>query len=191
MYLKEIKRVVNEEPVYTTQYFLKTHRAVEGFLARIIFIGLRMKGIKYDQSQKIVRYTFLKVRDSLKKGIELLDGKKSFLIKESKPIDECYDLFLKFSVPYRNKIEHAVIPDIKDEKILKLCININLKFLRSLEQFLQSNFNNSVFDEPKKWGAKRSSRDFTDDEIKIMKLGIKTQEPIKYQEAIERFKKIK
>lgn len=191
MYLKEIKAIIDNEPEFSTDYFLKTHRSLEGYFNRLIFIGLRINVIKYADSQKIIRNTFLNVHNSLEKGLCLLEKKQGAIIFNSPTIKSAYKLFLDFSVRYRNKIEHAVLAEIRDELTLETCINTNIYLLREIEYMLNKTFQKSAFDKPTLWGAKKSFKNITDQDVKSLKLGSEAKEPIKSSNAFEEFKKIK
>ena len=120
MYLKTIKELAYKRYTeYSDSDIKESECAVEAYFNRLIFIGLRLQGVKYKQCQEIIKNTFIHEKESLKKHL-----------------------------------------------------------------------NHSAFDQPKERGAKNSQRDFTEDEIKRFKLGKEAKNPIKYEEAKQKFDSI-
>ena len=190
MDLKYIRSIINDPPETTTDYFMKSYRTCESYFNRILFIGLRLKGIKYSQAEGILRTTFIPIRDSLGKGLQLIDDKKSEQILKQKAVQDAYRLFLSFSSPYRNLVSHGVFTEINDKRTLELLVKTNVKLLKELEHELGRVFNHSAFDKPKDWGAKKSNRVYTENEIRELKLGYDAKEPISTNEAEKRYNNI-
>lgn len=187
MYLKTIKEIAYKRYAkYSDNDIKETECAVEAYFNRLILIGLRLKGVKYEQCQEIIKNTFIHEKDSLKNGLKLICKEQLKDIYSSK-IEKLKELFESFSVVYRNKLVHGAISGVHDKKIAELCVKINKALIQELEKSLNKHLNHSAFDQPKKWGAKNSQRDFTDDEISEFKLGGKTAAPIKYEEAKKEF----
>lgn len=183
MDLKHIKTMINNPPEFNTDYFMRSYRTCESYFKRIVFIGLRLKGVQYNQAERIIRTTFMPVRDILRKGLELLDKNKSEQIIEKAAVQNSFNLFLKFSVPYRNLVSHGVLTEIDDQKTLRLLIELNIKMIKEIEHEVGKTFNRSILDEPKKWGARKSNKIFAEDEIRALKLGHDAREPIAIAEA--------
>ena len=190
MYLKTIKELAYKRYTeYSDSDIKESECAVEAYFNRLIFIGLRLQGVKYKQCQEIIKNTFIHEKESLKNGLKLICAEKHEALYSTK-IDELKDLFEMFSVVYRNKLVHGAISGVHDKKIAELCVKINKVLIQELEKSLKKQLNHSAFDQPKKWGAKTSQRDFTEDEIKRFKLGKEAKNPIKYEEAKQKFDSI-
>ena len=187
MDLKLIKVIIHSPPEINTFYFMKSYRTCESYFNRIVFIGLRLKGIQYNQAEKIIRTTYIPVRDALRKGLDLLDAKKSVQIIQKEAVQGSFNLFLNFSVPYRNLVSHGVISEINDHKTLEVLIELNIKMIKEIEHEVGKTFNRSFLDEPKKWGARKSNRIFSENEIKQLKIGHGAREPISTGEAEKLF----
>jgi len=190
MDLKLIKAILYSPPEITTYYFMKSYRACESYFNRIVFIGLRLKGIQYSQAEKIIRTTFMPIRDSLRKGLSLIDEQKGKKIIQQEAVQNSFNLFLGFSAPYRNLVSHGVLTEISDQRTLELLIELNIKMLKEIEHEIGKTFNLSILDEPQKWGARKSKKVFTENEINELKLGHDAREPISIGEAERLYKEI-
>ncbi len=183
MDLKYIKAMIYDPPETNTDYFMKSYRTCESYFNRIVFIGLRLKGVQYGQAVKIIRTTYMPVKVSLRKGLDLIDTKKSEGIVQKEAVRDSFNLFIGFSVPHRNLVSHGVLTEINERKTLGLLIELNIKMLKEIEFEIGRTFNHSVLDPPKKWGAGKSNKVFTENEIKGLELGHDAREPISTGEA--------
>ncbi len=187
MYIKDIQEIVTSPlgAEIKTEEFIKTHRAVEGYLKRLLLIGLRLKGMKYKQAQKTISNTFLKNVDLSHKCVQLIDSAKSKTFWTAHAdLKILRNLFLEFSSIYRNKVEHAVIAEIRDEQLLKLLMYVNISFLSAFEKVLKAEFDKSAFSPPTEWGARRSTKTFSETEIAQLRLGSQTRPPKNPDEVI-------
>jgi len=181
----------------TTDDFIKIHKGFEGYIRRLLLIGLRINGVKYETSQNVITMLFVRSnRELIKTTIKLITkGAKSLDDFETHNLDlkELLGLFFDFTTIYRNKIFHGIDENINDVTILRHCYFID-KFL--IEEFeLTLNFLNykSAFDKPSEWGATRTtSNDTIEQVINQLNLGKidkkKPKDIVSVQNAIARTK---
>lgn len=184
MYISKVIELISEyQYQLVDSEIVLTEQAVETYFMRLILIGLRLKGVSYKQAQEIIMNKFVKTDTALDVALNLIDNRKAPIVLEKESIKTISSLFMKFSRPYRNKLEHSGVGGITDTEIIRTCININTAFIREMDYQITSEMGHSAFVEPKEWGARRSGRIFTDTEIDNLKLGGKACRPIKKEEA--------
>ena len=70
MYLKTIKELAYKRYTeYSDSDIKESECAVEAYFNRLILIGLRLEGVKYEQCQEIIKNTFIHEKESLKKHL--------------------------------------------------------------------------------------------------------------------------
>ena len=73
--IKQLKSVLSSTKRNNNSVdFFTIHRYVEGYLKRVFLIGLRLNGVQYENSVKIVDVTYLNTRVLIQKVLMLLDG---------------------------------------------------------------------------------------------------------------------
>ncbi len=191
MRLNYIRRIIEDSPEPTIDYFLKTHRAIEGYSNRIVFIALRLHGLKYEQARKVINSRYLRVIGTLKNALIKIDKEKGKQLLSKSSINESISLYLTFTSRYRNMFMHNILSDQNYDQLLPLLLRINVNFLRELEYYVKEIFDHSAFDDPRKWGAKKSSRIFSEEEIDFLDLGSGVKAPLDLEEAKRRAEQIK
>jgi len=81
------------------------------------------------------------------------------------------ELFLKFTVPYRNRLAHGTIEELTDQELVEWLCHINRSFFEEFEKMLKSEFGQSAFYEPGAWGAKRGISEEIEGTVKKLRLG--------------------
>ncbi|ADY14188.1 hypothetical protein [Sphaerochaeta globosa] len=156
MYLRTIKKLIEPNNIeYTNAFFMDCHIACEAYFSRLMFIGLRMNGVSYKQAMEATKESFLHIHDTLEKALVLINKEKGPMVFKEENLKTGLQLFVDCSAGYRNKLQHGAIEEINDLNVLKLIIDINLSLIREIEFYLMKYFNQSAFDSPGKWGAKR------------------------------------
>lgn len=181
----KIREILNPSKMeYTNQIFFKTHTHLEAYIKRVLLVALRLKGVKYENSVKIVESTYLNTAHLIDKVLVLLDTKscsqKDALnnLKLKYPdFFTCHDLVLNFSAVYRNRLAHGTISELKDPELLKLLCQTNYAFFQSFEDLLKQEYFHSALEKPKDWGAKRGNNEAIETTIKNLKLGSIVKEP--------------
>jgi hypothetical protein len=180
--LQNLKSLISSNPQnVTTEDFIKIHKGVEGYIRRLLFIGLRLNCVKYNTSLEVIKMSYLNNRDLLTKTIELISNKTKTLTDfENMNYDfkELINLFFGFTAIYRNRILHGVDENIHDQTVLKHCYYIDKYIIVEFEDTLKSLDYKSAFDKPKDWGAKTIvSNETFNKVIKRLKLGRLTKSP--------------
>ena len=147
VYLKKIKEKMGPVTELSVSSFIDRHRYAEGYLRRLLLIGLRLNAVQYKQAQKIIEFTFLNTPALIEKLFDLISH-QTFIFKEAKTKYPDFaisaGLFLKFTSPYRNWLVHGVYDTVHDRvhyRFVKACPRENrawddiprLSFPRSLE----------------------------------------------------------
>lgn len=182
IHLNNLKKLILTYPQNpNTDDFIKIHKGVEGYIRRLLFVGLRINGVKYETSLEVINMSYLNNRELLKKTIELLTkNTKTLTDFESKNNDfkELENLFFDFTSIYRNRVIHGIFEKISDQIVLKHCYYIDMYFIIEFESTLKSLGYKSAFDQPNVWGALRSTSSETFDHvIKRLKLGRLSKKP--------------
>lgn len=162
----------------TSEDFFKTHRYLEGYIKRVFLIGLRLQGVQYDNSVKIVDGTYLHTGALIEKVLHVLScnagTQRDTILKLNAAHADFFklkELFLKFTAPYRNRLAHGTIEELKDQELVDWLCHINRAFFKEFEKMLQSEFGQSAFDEPGAWGAKRGIAEAIEVTVKKLDLG--------------------
>ncbi|BCV61571.1 hypothetical protein TUM17386_12420 [Shewanella algae] len=104
----------------------------------MLLVALRLKGVKYDNSVKIVESTYINTANLIDKVLALLDTQsrsQNDVLNDLKlkypHFFTCKDLVLTFSSVYRNRLAHGTISELKDPELLKLLCQTNYAFFFS------------------------------------------------------------
>lgn len=184
--IKQIKSVLSSNKcTNTSDDFFNSHRYIEGYIKRVYLIGLRLKGVQYKNSVKIIEGTYIPTASLIDKVLFLLnenDGKQQQYISSLKishpEFFQMNDLVSKFTAPYRNRLAHGTIEELKDQELVNWLCHINRSFFKLFEILLIKEFGHSAFDEPRKWGAKRGVPEKIEDTVNNLKLGNIVTEPM-------------
>lgn len=157
--LSNLKTLIANKPVNpTTDDFIKIHKGVEGYFRRLIFIGLRINGVKYQKCQEVIALSYLTNRPLVTKAIDLITGHKKTISdfeKSNQDFKVFLNLFFTFTSVYRNRIVHGVDEKIYDQTILKYCYYIDNYLIDEFEDTFKKLRFPSAFDCPRDWSAKR------------------------------------
>ena len=132
--------------------FLSIHAGTEAALRRLLFIGLRLNGVRYAETNNwIFHHDKTPNKDSRKGSYIYLFNKlytiKSFewqdLLNNSNELNECWELWNEFSKVIRNHISHSV-RNYADEW-LEVGIMIDKGFLFHLDSSVTKYFIHSPF----------------------------------------------
>lgn len=163
---------------YDSTDFFNLHRYLEAYLKRILLIALRINKVKYKESQKIVESTYLNTASLIEKVLFLLDpseNKQNVVIhnlqSRHKSFFILYELLIKFSSKYRNRLAHGTIEELKDKELINLLCHVNKSFFEEFENILQIEHGHSAFEQPKEWGAVRGADENISDTAKRLNLG--------------------
>lgn len=152
--LAECRSVLSSIEI-SDNYFLKQHFYMEGYLKRLLFIGLRLNSVQYKMAQDVIAA----YHEPLEKMIERAWSLSGFDYKHDVSNYGNYKsleiYFVKFTAKYRNYRVHGVYDKIKDDELLELLITINFRYFNICNSYINSKGRPSVFNEPKDWGAKK------------------------------------
>lgn len=179
----------------TTDDFIKIHKSFEGYIRRLLLIGLRLNGVKYETSVEVIDMSYLNNRDLIRITIELITrGTKSlnYFENHNPDLKVLLELFFDFTTIYRNRVIHGVDERINDPTILRHCYFIDKFLIEEFESTLISLKYKSAFDKPTEWGATRITSDENINQvIARLKIGRLTKVPkgiVSVQNAIAKTK---
>jgi hypothetical protein len=181
-----LKEVFTKPPsVLDSDYFFKTCVHLEGYVKRVMFIGLRLRGVQYSNGEKVVDSTYIQTANLIEKVLWLIDksGSKQgdvvgklkikhhdfFIIKET---------VLKFSAPYRNRLAHGTIAKLHDQEMIDYLCHVTTSFIDAFELLLKSEHGQSAYDKPGDWGAIQGKPELLESTVKRLKLGSLVKEPL-------------
>ncbi len=168
MILSELKKIIeNPETLpIVSGSIVTTEMAVERYFNRLYLIALRLKGLNYNQATEVVKGQLNEVNQIFAVTMTTLLGEKRYeeFIRNHGSIQGMKRLFENYSVPKRNRLMHGKAGSFGD-KAIKLCIMINVNYMREVEKYLKKEFGHSVFDSPKDWGAKTIRTTLSDSEL--------------------------
>ena len=162
---KTLKAVLaSDDDENTVDRFIDLQRCMEGYFKRVLLIALRLQGAQYKASKKIAENNGLHLENLIDKALYLLhEPAVNNQVKVIRELEEKYsdfkilkDLFLKFTAVARNKYSHGAFAGFSNEQLFLLC-HVNRSFFKEFENVLSTEFGNSVFNEPKDWGAKKGA----------------------------------
>jgi hypothetical protein len=184
--LKRLKAVLlSKKQENTSEDFFISHRFIEGYIKRVFLIGLRLNGVQYNNSVKIIEGTYVNTSSLIEKVLFLLNktsGKQQQVITNLKNRNPSFflinDLVLKFTAPYRNRLAHGTIEELRDQELVNWLCHINRSFFKEFESLLLKEFGHSAFENPGKWGAKRGIDDKIEVTVNKLKLGSIVSDPM-------------
>lgn len=195
VFLKNIKEKMKPISQFSEILFIELHRYVEGYLRRLLLIGLRLHEVQYKQAQKIIELTFLNKRALIEKSFTLISY-GTFALKQAKKEYPRFaisaDLFFNFTSPYRNWLVHGVHDNIHDPELLECLCRSDRQFIIEFEKILRDQFHRSAFDKPGDWGAQKGKKEENIPAL-IKRLGLKKVlkgAPMSLTEAKNRLEKL-
>jgi len=151
-------RKILDDNTISCEQFLRVHCCVEELFRRLLLIGLRLKGVQYNDAVTISEIYYESMNDKfIKKVIEYCGLNYNKLIDFGN-YKTFQALFLEFAKPHRNKLVHGLALNYSDNELLELLISIDKCLIQELEAFFNQENKLSFFDPPKKWGAKRIAK---------------------------------
>ena len=190
--LSQLKTVLDANPKPSgSEDFLRLHRYLEGYIKRVMLIGLRLNRVQYENSRKIVESTYINTANLIDKVLVLLDqsGRKhkkviTGLKKTYGGFFELKDLLLKFTFVYRNRLAHGTIGELKDQNLLDYLYHVNRSFYKEFEQLLKKEYRHSAFERPRDWGAKNGIQEKIENTVKRLRLGSLVKDPMPLSQVI-------
>ncbi len=135
-------------------YFLKQHFYIEGFLKRLLFIGLRLNDVQYNMAEEVI----IAYHEPLEKMIERAWTISGFDYKNDVvkfgAFKDLEGFFVNYTAKYRNYRVHGIYDEIEDPDLLRLLTTINYRYYKICNEYISHKGKPSVFDKPIKWGAK-------------------------------------
>lgn len=162
-------------------YFLKQHFYIEGFLKRLLFIGLRLHNIQYNTAQEVI----VAYHEPLGKMIERAWTISGFDYRDVIEFGIYKDLegfFVNYTAKYRNYRVHGIYDEIKDLDLLRLLTTINYRYYKTCNEYILYKGKPSVFDKPTTWGAKIGKQETIPEIYARLLKGVK-QKDTKYSRA--------
>lgn len=187
----QLKNVLSSNSASSNgRFFFQTHIHLEGYVKRVMLIGLRLHGVRYDNAIKVVDSTFINTANLIEKVLFLINqsGKNQAQILNSLKarFPEFFvlkDVVLNFSAIYRNRLAHGTISELKDQEMIDLLCHVNQSFFKSFEELLNSEYGRSAFDKPSDWGAVPGSMETIEKTVTRLKLGTLVKKPLVLNEV--------
>lgn len=195
---KHLRQImVRKDSKYTSHDFLNIHRYTEAYIKRVLFIGLRLNGVRYKESENIINATFIPTAGLIEKSLVLLsksDERHSEVIKKLRlqysAFFDLSDLLVKFSSKYRNWLAHGLIDELKDEELIDYLCYVNRVFVKLFEEFLKAEYGHSAFEKPSEWGATNGFKERIEDTAKRLSLGKVLNKPLTIEVVKKRLENI-
>jgi hypothetical protein len=151
-------RKILEKTELSDGYFLRLHRCVEAVLKRLLFIGLRCRGLCRVPAETIAETCRCRAGfGGYPAEVFTLCGIDYGALTRFCSYAVLEDLFLNYSAPCRDRRVHGASPAYTDLETLGLLVDIDKAFVKELQFFLNQNGYPSLFDPPGKWGARRGN----------------------------------
>lgn len=173
---------------YISSEFFDIHRYTEAYIKRILFIGLRLNSVKYEESTIIVKRTYLNTANLIEKVLFMIDqtddNQRKVIDRLKQKYEDFFilkDLLLEFSSKYRNWLAHGEISELKDAELINLLCYVNKSFFKEFENLLKSEYKHSAFDKPGDWGAKRGIEEGIEKTAHRLGLGKILDQPLTLQ----------
>lgn len=180
--LQKLKVLKTLSPVSpTSDEFIKIHKGVEGYMRRLLFIGIRLNNVKYSTALEVINLSYLNNPELIKKCIVLVSCTRHNITDfetQNPDLKVLLDLFFTFTSIYRNRLVHGIYEKIDNQELLKHCYYIDKYLITEFETTLYQLGYKSAFDSPTEWGAtKIQSYETFDQVITRLKLGFITKAP--------------
>ncbi len=194
-----LKEVFNNlPPVLDSNYFFKTHIHLEGYIKRVMLIGLRLNGVQYCNGIKVVDSTYINTGSLIKKVLWLIDQsglKEGVILKNLKTKHPDFfvikETVLKFSAPYRNRLAHGTISKLHDQEMIDYLCHVNISFIDAFEVLLKSEHGQSAYDKPGEWGAIQGKSESLEHTVNRLKLGSLVKNPLNLNAVKRQLQKTK
>lgn len=188
-----LKKVLEAAPALISgDYFFKTHTHLEAYVKRVMLIGLRLRGVQYKNSVKVVESTYITTARLIDKALWLIDasGKnQTDLVADLKNKHPDFfalkDLVLGFSAIYRNRLAHGTIAELHDQAVIDLLCHVNRSFFISFEKLLIAEHSRSAFNKPGDWGALPGSPELIETTVTRLSLGTIVKSPMAIVDVIK------
>jgi len=182
----QIRNVLEVDPgLFNGNYFFKTHTHLEAYIKRVMLIGLRLRGVQYENSVKIVESTYITTANLIGIVLWLVDrsgkNKKDILVDLENKYPDFFalkNLVLMFSAIYRNRLAHGTIAELHDQSLIGLLCHVNRSFFLAFEKLLTSEYGHSAFNKPGDWGALPGFPESIDKTVKRLSLGSIVKAPM-------------
>jgi len=154
--IKTLKETINKN-INSDKYFLDLHFTLEGYLRRLIFIGLRLNDVRYKTAQLAIKKYHEGLNALIDKIWELLkfDEKE---INSFGNYSKLKNYVINITSKYRNYRTHGIYDVITDKELFKNLILVDKNFICEIEKFLNEKKHLSCFDQPNKWGPPQKSK---------------------------------
>lgn len=190
----KIRNLFSSAPqVLDGKYFLNTHIYLEAYVKRVLLIGLRLKGVQYNNAVKVVESTYLHTSKLIEVALCMIDqsGKTEVNIisdlKSSNPdFFVLKDAVLNFSSIYRNRLAHGTISELNDQEMINWLCHVNLSFVKSFEQVLCNSHSCSAYEKPSDWGAVPGISETIEKTVGRLSLGKIIKKPLSLNEVKSR-----
>lgn len=155
-----------------------------------MLIGLRLKGVQYANSEKIIEGTYIPTAHLIEKVLWLLDSTGDRQNKVVGELKKSYpdffilkDLVGKFTSIYRNRLAHGTIDKLADKELLNFLCHTNKSFFQAFEYLLKNEHGHSAFDKPGDWGASTGSQENIESTVKRLSLGSLVKQPMQLKDV--------
>jgi hypothetical protein len=156
LYIEQAQKTIKSKTV-SLQQFLKIHLTVEGVIKRLLFIGLRINGVRYKTAQQAIAEYYEKDKTAIiKKAWNLCGIDYEKTVRKKPDYTTMENLVFEFSSKYRNQLIHGNDGAIHNQNLLKTLIQIDQKYIAAIEAVLKSQNKPSLFEQPRKWQLEKS-----------------------------------
>lgn len=153
--------IVEKSSQINCEDFKRMHECLESYIKEILLLGLRNKGGKYKESDRVIRHSFIKVKaDTFDKAM-LLIGMPSWrsLKANNTKLRKLENLVLNYSCHVRNILVHGGYYPSKPNEY-ELLYNIDKNFIIEIEQEIFKKFGKNILqNKPKDFGIIRGTTD--------------------------------
>jgi len=190
--IKKLRLNLNsEKDLYTSIDFFNLHRYLEAYIKRVFLISLRLQGVRYDTSRKIVDHGFIPIGQMLAKSIIMLDRTERSAQTVMRALKQQHadffvlkGLFSEFSSHFRNRFAHGAVGDFSNQELIQCLCHVDRSFYQEFEKLLGAEYGKSAFEKPGEWGAKNGADE--DVAYSLERLGLNTRirsKPMKVEDV--------
>ncbi|GHV86027.1 hypothetical protein AGMMS50230_16350 [Spirochaetia bacterium] len=186
LYLERAQKTLSSKAVSLRQ-FLQLHLTVEGIIKRLLFIGLRNNRVQYKTAQVAIGEYYEGDKTSIvKKAWDLCGIDYEKIVSKDRNYKIMENLYWEFSSQYRNLLVHGNDDALRDKELLKTVMQVDKKFIDSIEMVLKTQNKPSLFEQPRKWKIGKGTIADVDD---VFKNYLGTKRPKKPTLTLEEVKK--